>query len=167
MYQWYRRSAVCFAYLSDVSSVEADFEHDGDIDQSHVQSQSSFERARWFTRGWCLQELLAPRNMHFYNKHWEYIGSKDSLGSLISTGTGIDEDSFVIPDLSVLSVAYRMSWAACRQTTRPEDIAYCLLGIFNINMPLLYGEGEEKAFFRLQEEILKNSDDQSLLAWTP
>ncbi|PMD13092.1 HET-domain-containing protein, partial [Hyaloscypha hepaticicola] len=162
MYQWYRKSAVCYAYLSGVDSVEEDFLSDRVIDQGH----SSFDKARWFTRGWCLQELLAPRNMQFYNMHWEYIGSKNSLKERISTITHIDEDGLFIPDLSVLSVAERMSWAAHRQTTREEDIAYCLLGIFNINMPLLYGEGQTRAFGRLQEEIMKRTEDHSILAWS-
>jgi hypothetical protein len=162
MYQWYRNAAVCFAYLSDVSAVKADFDP-GNLAQS--SRKSSFNTARWFTRGWCLQELLAPRNMYFYNRHWERIGSKNSLKSHISHITGIDEYGLFIPDLTVLSVAHRMSWAARRHTTRPEDIAYCLLGIFNINMPLLYGEGQVKAFGRLQEEIIQRTDDHSIFAW--
>ena len=165
MYQWYRQSSVCFAYLYDVYSVEEDFLPDRIIDQGHFHRKQYFHWARWFTRGWCLQELLAPRNMQFYNKHWAYIGSKYSLKNSISTVTGIDEYGLFIPDLSVLSVAHRMSWAAHRQTTRPEDIAYCLLGIFNINMPLLYGEGELRAFGRLQEEIMRRTEDHSIFAW--
>jgi hypothetical protein len=162
MYQWYQKSAVCYAYLSDVDSVEKEFLSDRIIDHGH----SSFDKARWFSRGWCLQELLAPRNMQFYNIRWEYIGSKHSLKERISTITHIDEYGLFIPDLSVLSVAERMSWAAHRQTTRQEDIAYCLLGIFNINMPLLYGEGQTRAFGRLQEEIMKRTEDHSIPAWS-
>jgi uncharacterized protein YerC len=159
MYQWYRKSAVCYAYLSDVCSDEEDL-------LSNSGRWWSFGNARWFSRGWCLQELLAPRNMQFYNSHWEYIGSKHSLKERISTITHIDEYGLFIPDLSVLSVGERMSWAAGRQTTRPEDIAYCLLGIFNINMPLLYGEGQAKAFGRLQEEIMRRTEDHSIFAWS-
>jgi hypothetical protein len=162
MYQWYRQSAVCYAYLSDVDCFEGKFISDGVIGQGH----SSFDKARWFTRGWCLQELLAPRNMQFYNRRWDYIGSKHSLKERISAITHIDEYGLFIPDLSVLSVAQRMSWAARRQTTRPEDIAYCLLGIFNINMPLLYGEGQARAFGRLQEEIMRSTEDHSIFAWS-
>jgi hypothetical protein len=165
MYQWYRQSSVCYAYLCDVYSVEEDFLLDRIIDQGHFHCKPSFHGVKWFTRGWCLQELLAPRNMQFYNKHWAYIGSKYSLKTPISMETRIDEYGLFIPDLSVLSVAYRMSWAARRQTTRPEDIAYCLLGIFNINMPLLYGEGEIRAFGRLQEEIMRRTEDHSIFAW--
>jgi hypothetical protein len=163
MYQWYRQSSVCYAYLYDVCSVEEDFLPDKVIDQGHFDV---FSRARWFTRGWCLQELLAPRNMQFYNADWKYIGSKHSLKKPISMVTGIDEYGMFIPDLSVLSVAHRMSWAAHRKTTRPEDIAYCLLGIFNINMPLLYGEGQVRAFARLQEEIMRRTEDHSMFAWS-
>jgi hypothetical protein len=129
--------------------------------------------SRWFTRGWTLQELIAPGNVIFYSKSWDKLGTRESLASSISEktkiGKGILTDSkpgAIQYTLSSRSVANRMSWAALRETTRPEDIAYCLLGIFDVNMPLLYGEGEKKAFHRLQEEILKNSDDQSLLAWT-
>ena len=161
MYQWYQQAAVCYAYLFDVTSVESDFLSEKAIDQGHL----SFDRARWFTRGWCLQELLAPRNMQFYNVYWDYIGSKNSLKERISTITHIDEYGLFIPDLSVLSVAHRMSWAAGRETTRPEDIAYCLLGIFNINMPLIYGEGQARAFGRLQEEIMSRTEDHSIFAW--
>lgn len=68
--------------------------------------------------------------------------------------------------LSQWSIAQRISWAARRQTTRKEDQAYCLLGLFGVNMPLLYGEGD-RAFIRLQEEIIKLSDDHSILAFAP
>ncbi|KAF2425278.1 HET-domain-containing protein [Tothia fuscella] len=166
MYQWYRQSAVCYAYLSDVSAVEDDFVGYQAMDEDDHPGRSSFRLARWWNRGWCLQELLAPRNMQFFNKNWEYIGSKHDLKTHISKVTGIDEYGLFIPDLSVLSVAHRMSWAARRQCTRPEDIAYCLLGIFNINMPLLYGEGQVRAFGRLQEEIMRQTEDHSIFAWS-
>jgi hypothetical protein len=124
-------------------------------------------RCKWFTRGWCLQELIAPRNVRFYNNRWECIGSKldTYLRVLVSRISKIDEA--VLADastLSMFSVAQKMSWAAHRETTKPEDIAYCLLGIFDVNIPLLYGEGQ-KAFMRLQEEIIKRSNDLSLFAW--
>jgi heterokaryon incompatibility protein (HET) len=166
MYQWYRQSSVCYAYLCDVYSVEEDFLPDTMVDQEEYLRRFSFNKAHWFTRGWCLQELLAPRNMQFYNARWEFIGSKFSLKKSISRVTGIDEYGLFIPDLSVLSIAHRMSWAAGRQTSRPEDIAYCLLGIFNINMPLLYGEGQRRAFIRLQEEIMRRTEDHSIFAWS-
>lgn len=166
MYEWYRQSAVCYAYLFDAFCVEDDFLPNKSVDQEQLERRSSFDEARWFTRGWCLQELLSPRNMQFFNKNWEFIGSKHSLKTPISIVTGIDEYGLFIPDLSVLSVAHRMTWAARRQTTRPEDIAYCLLGIFNINMPLLYGEGQVRAFGRLQEEIMRRIEDHSIFAWS-
>jgi hypothetical protein len=168
MYQWYRQSAVCFACLSDVSCCEDDFGPEI-IDNPYQQESgpiSTFYSARWFTRGWCLQELLAPRNMQFFNMNWDYIGSKRGLKTHISLATDIDAYSLFVPDLSVLSVAYRMTWAAPRKTTREEDIAYCLLGIFNINMPLLYGEGQLRAYGRLQEEIMRRTEDHSMFAWS-
>ncbi|KAE8442492.1 hypothetical protein EG329_003273 [Mollisiaceae sp. DMI_Dod_QoI] len=137
MFHWYRRADVCFVYLSNLSP-------NSNID-------NCLPHCRWFTRGWCLQELIAPRVVKFFNNCWQHIGDKSStrLEQLISHITKID--GAVLSDASLLptlSVAQKMSWASRRVTTRPEDIAYCLLGIFEINMLMLYGEGE-KAFLRL------------------
>ena len=146
MFRWYSNAAICYAYLSDV----------------HVASDQMF-LSRWFTRGWTLQELLAPKSVQFFSSTWEFIGSKQSLSQKIANTTGIDEATLLNPTaLSSASVARRMAWAAKRQTSRTEDVAYCLMGLFDVNMPLLYGEGE-KAFIRLQEEIIKENDDHSLL----
>ena len=120
--------------------------------------------SEWFTRGWTLQELVAPRIVHFYSQDWLYLGEKLRLASTLSRITGIDEASLLGGDLRRVGIARRMSWASSRITSRKEDLAYCLLGIFGVNMPLLYGEGD-KAFVRLQEEILKITDDQSIFAW--
>ncbi|KAI0849025.1 HET-domain-containing protein [Daldinia vernicosa] len=148
MFAWYRDSSVCYAYLHDAQA-ETD----------------TFAESRWFTRGWTLQELLAPSKVLFFDHGWTMLGDKSGLAEVISSITRIHIDA--LRDRSTMhsySIAQRMSWAADRQTTRPEDIAYCLLGIFDINMPLLYGEGS-KAFTRLQREIIKVSDDQSILVW--
>ncbi|KAJ5710487.1 HET-domain-containing protein [Penicillium malachiteum] len=124
----------------------------------------SFAKSRWFTRGWTLQELIAPKTSF----SWLKTGRCYFLGvgcPTISVGSLVGERNSVSLSkaLGSLGIAERMSWASNRSTTRKEDEAYSLLGLFGINMPLLYGEGES-AFIRLQEEILKNSDDQSLLA---
>ena len=119
----------------------------------------------WFSRGWTLQELIAPSSVIFYDSSWMEIGTKSSLQDIITKATKIPADMLVgYANLNDYSVAQKMSWASRRKTTRVEDIAYCLMGIFQVNMPMLYGEGR-RAFFRLQEEILKNSDDHSLFAW--
>ncbi|KAI0005782.1 HET-domain-containing protein [Xylariaceae sp. FL0662B] len=150
MYAWYQDSEVCYAYLNDV--------------ESHPQS-GAFAQSRWFTRGWTLQELLAPTSVIFFSKDWRVLGSRKDLATMISEITRIHIGALVDREtVQEYSIAQRMSWAADRETTREEDIAYCLLGIFDINMPLLYGEGM-KAFARLQQEIIKVSDDQSILAW--
>ena len=154
MFQWYKSSAVCYAFLSDVLTHKSDNTVEEEIKSS-----------AWFTRGWTLQELIAPPNVTFYNRRWEYLGTKETLCMLLSSRTGIDRAilSKEVP-LFRRSIAQRMSWASKRTTTRVEDIAYCLLGIFDGAMPLLYGE-REQAFLRLQEEILKKSHDHSLFAW--
>ncbi|KAH9224649.1 heterokaryon incompatibility protein-domain-containing protein, partial [Leptodontidium sp. 2 PMI_412] len=147
MYRWYQEAAVCYGFLAD------------------VPSRATFSGSRWFTRGWTLQELIAPSTMIFLDEGWKVMGSKTSLGRDIEDCTGIPagilsgEDDF-----ETFSIAQRMSWAAKRTTSRIEDRTYSLLGIFGINMPLIYGE-RENAFIRLQEEIMKASDDQSLFAW--
>ncbi|CAF9924125.1 hypothetical protein IMSHALPRED_006114 [Imshaugia aleurites] len=152
MYRWYAEARVCYAYLADVDSAG----------QSKSSLMSRIGRSRWFTRGWTLQELLAPITVVFYDKAWVEIGTKSSLLDKISEITGIKHQHMFEPLKA--SVAAKMSWASGRTTTRLEDIAYSLMGLFEVNMPLLYGEGS-KAFTRLQHEIVKISDDESIFAW--
>ncbi|KAI0648561.1 heterokaryon incompatibility protein-domain-containing protein, partial [Trametes meyenii] len=154
MYTWYSLAAVCYAYLQDVSN-------DGDP----RAPGSQFRACRWFTRGWTLQELIAPRIVIFCSAEWETLGTKDSLGITIQEITGVGADVLVHSrPLSSVSVSSRMSWAADRITRRKEHEAYCLMGIFGVNMPTIYGEGR-RAFVRLQEQILKEIPDQSIFAW--
>lgn len=153
MFRWYHDAVVCYVYLSDVA--------DEDIVES---ASSSFAESRWFTRGWTLQELLAPACVRFYGGSWGLLGTRDSLVRIIRIATGIPETILKGGQLRDTSIAQRMSWASSRVTSRREDIAYCLLGLFEVNMPLLYGEGE-KAFIRLQEEIVKTTSDDSIFAW--
>lgn len=148
MFKWYEQAGVCYTYLADLPL--------------NAMLDISLPGCRWFMRGWCLQELLAPKDLRLYDSEWNYIGSKGALKGLISSITTIDEDVLVGGRLlSSIPIARRMSWAAKRETKREEDIAYCLLGIFDVNMPMLYGEGS-KAFIRLQEEIIKESNDLSI-----
>jgi hypothetical protein len=126
---------------------------------------SAMFRSRWFSRGWTLQELLAPTDLVFYSADWQKLGTKHHLVDELSSEVGIDRKALQPSRLESFSVASRMSWVSQRNTTRKEDLAYCLLGIFDVNMPLLYGEGGVKAFIRLQEEIIKACDDRSLFAW--
>ena len=170
MYAWYGRSSKCYAYLSDFSCSTDD--HTSESCQKHSSAvcdriHTRFWESRWFRRGWTLQELLAPFNVDFYDRNWQYVGDKLDLAQKISEATGIDEQFIIDCDsISRASVAARMSWASRRFTTRLEDQAYCLMGLFDVNMPLLYGEGC-KAFLRLQHEITRSSDDESLFAWHP
>ena len=130
--------------------------------QIHFQS---FAKSRWFTRGWTLQELIAPKSVIFYSQCWLEIGTRSSLRSIITKIARIHDKALGGSNaVQTFSIAQKMSWASTRQTTRIEDLAYSLMGIFKVNMPMLYGEGA-RAFFRLQEEIIKKSDDQSIFAW--
>lgn len=153
MYRWYQESEVCYAYLEDISSID-----------SSKTWRKKFGNCRWFTRGWTLQELIAPSSVIFLSREWTEFGTKNSLHEDISDVTGINSEILLGGDVRKMSVAQRMSWASKRVTTRIEDEAYCLMGIFDVNMPMLYGEGE-RAFIRLQEEIMRNSDDHSIFAW--
>lgn len=161
MFQWYQRAEVCYAYLIDVSDCPGGHTH------AYYQGWlSTFKTSKWFTRGWTLQELIAPRRLVFYATSWTSVGRREALALDIEAQTGIPYHVLFDPmTLPATSVAQKMSWAARRQTHRPEDRAYCLMGLFGVNMPMLYGEGE-KAFVRLQEEIIKTSDDMSVFAWT-
>lgn len=161
MFGWYRQSRVCYAYLSDFKLDTAD----GSSQQD--QFEAAFRQCRWFTRGWCLQELLALRYIRFFNHKWQEIGAKGSLGRLISDITGVPEAVLIVPpkkDIQEFPIAARISWIGNRQTTRIEDMSYSLLGILSVNMPMLYGEGG-KAFLGLQEEIIKKYNDLSIFAW--
>jgi len=154
MYQYYEGSHVCIAYLSDVSSRE-----------DPRDLRSCFRDSKWFKRGWTLQELLAPSYVVLLDEDWTEVGTRWSLRDVISVITSIPVRVFEGDDIYDFSIAQRMSWAAFRETTRPEDMAYCLMGIFGVNMPPIYGEGGDKAFMRLQQEIIRISDDRSIFAW--
>ncbi|KAK4207909.1 heterokaryon incompatibility protein-domain-containing protein [Rhypophila decipiens] len=199
MFAWYRQADICFAFL-------------GDVNDTNSAVKATVEGSRWFTRGWTLQELVAPRQVIFFDSQWKEIGRREpdgevnnsafldmlgratripssllcrdaagpcSLGGLYQkanekqhpmrlyhgTCQGCSrKDTLPMFLRDRFSNAQKMSWAARRVTTRREDQAYCMLGLFCVNMPLLYGEGEA-AFIRLQEEILRKSDDPSLLAF--
>ena len=134
--------------------------------------ERAFCASKWFTRGWTLQELLVPDHIYFIDRSWgKILGDKKALSDLIGRITQIDlivlTESFEMHGRlrRHYSVAKRMSWASRRVCTRGEDVAYCLMGIFEVNMPLLYGEGKAFAFRRLQLEIMKNSNDESIFAW--
>ena len=158
MFAWYQSAGVCYAYLEDV-------QHGGHRGGYRVW-KDDFAESRWFKRGWTLQELLAPKKVLFFGKGWKQLGTKASLVRTIEKATGIDRRTLLEPALiPKASVARRMSWAADRATTRPEDTAYCLMAIFGVKMMPLYGEGGENAFLRLQRNIIERTDDQTLFAW--
>ncbi|KAF2248967.1 HET-domain-containing protein [Trematosphaeria pertusa] len=150
MFRWYQEAETCFAFLSDVT----------------WDPLNSLHQSRWFTRGWTLQELIAPKNVAFFNSDWTLFGTKASLTSELAFKTGIPR-GILLHEITLddVPVAARMSWASMRETTREEDLAYCLLGLFDIHMPMLYGEGR-KAFLRLQEEIMRRTADMSIFLWT-
>ena len=149
MFRWYRNAAKCYVYLSDVSI--GDFSQD--IQFSQLPYESAFKQSRWFTRGWTLQELLAPLSVEFFSREGKRLGDKKSLELQIHETTGITVRALQGYLLSEFSIMERMSWAAKRETSIEEDQAYCLLGIFDVHLPLIYGEGMENAFRRLRSEI--------------
>ncbi|KAK1758916.1 vegetative incompatibility protein HET-E-1 [Echria macrotheca] len=172
MFAWYRRAARCYVYLEDVV----------------LPDDHALEQSKWFTRGWTLQELLAPTQVFFYDQTWTYIGRKISSSTTPSSSkqppgpakspadqrflariasiTHIPPSVLESPDgFASECTAKKMSWAASRATTRPEDLAYCLMGLFDVNLPILYGEGLRHAFRRLQLEIMAKTTDHSIFAW--
>ncbi|CAO2650924.1 Nn.00g092210.m01.CDS01 [Neocucurbitaria sp. VM-36] len=157
MYKWYWEAEICYAYLSDYQNVT----------NGAGSSGSGIGRSRWFYRGWTLQELLAPVVVEFYDWNWVRIGTKSGLIAHIEQATRIDR-SFLLDRqmIKTACVATKFGWAARRETTRPEDIAYCLLGLMDVKMPMLYGEGS-KAFYRLQLEVLQQTRDHTIFAWEP
>jgi hypothetical protein len=147
MFCWYRDAAKCYVYLSDVSA-RADYKNS----QTLPSWESAFRNSRWFTRGWTIQELLAPKSVQFFSRDEELLGDKKILEQQIHEITGIPVAALRGASLSEFGVDERLQWAENRKTQKKEDKAYCLLGIFNVFMPLMYGEGEN-AFVRLKVEI--------------
>ncbi|KIH91965.1 het domain containing protein [Sporothrix brasiliensis 5110] len=180
MFAWYRDAEVCYVFMKDVvvpgedgnpmplvTPGETPPPPPGGLKKylADPTVRRAFKSSAWFTRGWTLQELLAPAKVLFFSYEWLPLATKETEGSLISDITDIDRTYIKRPDyVSTASVARRMSWMAKRRTTRIEDTAYCLLGLFGIHMALLYGEGH-RAFLRLQEEIIRVSDDQTIFCW--
>ncbi|KAK3368657.1 heterokaryon incompatibility protein-domain-containing protein [Podospora didyma] len=159
MFRWYSNAARCIVFLADVEIMP----YKGDDRIVSEKLWADLQASRWLTRGWTLQELLAPRHVEFFDKNGGRIGDPDSLNFSISAATRISHDELHPDGWQKANIARKMSWAARRQTTRVGDIAYYLLSLFNAKMPPLYGEGE-RAFLRLQEEILKESNDLPILA---
>lgn len=194
MYEYYKQAKHCYAYLDDYPMTKSMSPGDGCVhysgdpqlprDMSPTTTEADvckdcFRRCHWLSRGWTLQEMLAPRTVKFYDRDWNYIGSVGRMPTSLETDHQQEHLEDVISGITHIpldyirrqkavtsaSVAQRFSWASERQTSKEEDMAYCLLGLFDVHMPLLYGEGSKKAFMRLQEEIMKRSDDQSMFAW--
>lgn len=164
MYRWYRDSIHCYVYMEDVETRDVLRERRSQEAKWH----DAFQHSRWFTRGWTLQELLAPRSIHFYGRNGRLLGDKNSLEAEICNTTGIDPRALRGEPLSTFSIEERFSWATERQTSRSEDAAYSLLGLFDVSMPVIYGEGKRKAMNRLRSAIKDHGDQkQSGTSRTP
>ncbi|KAF2447900.1 HET-domain-containing protein [Karstenula rhodostoma CBS 690.94] len=142
MFRWYQNSEKCYVYLADVYISE----YNADI--------RCFQKSWWFTRGWTLQELLAPTCVEFFTADAQLIGDRDTLSSAIIKATGIPDDALRGYPLYLFTITERLSWTMHRSTKREEDSAYSLLGIFDVHMPLIYGEGSDRAFSRVLHEAV-------------
>jgi hypothetical protein len=149
MFRWYRKAAKCYVYLADVST---------------KHWEAAFENSRWFTRGWTLQELIAPPLVEFFCSNGNRLGNKKSLKWQLYKITGIPVSALQGNPLSECSFDERILCAKIRETKREEDKAYSLLGIFDISMPVIYGEGKEKAFRRLIREWKYRLEDLSTIS---
>lgn len=159
MFKWYQQAELCVVYMHDVDLLAGD-PADGDDSLS-----ARLEQSEWFTRGWTLQELLAPRDHVFLDRNWQRLGTRDELSGILHEITKIKPSYYGNANgIRSAPVAERMSWLSLRTTSRIEDMAYCVLGVFDVNMTMLYGEGA-KAFIRLQKEIIQNIDDESIFVW--
>ncbi|TFK82484.1 HET-domain-containing protein [Polyporus arcularius HHB13444] len=154
MFRYYALSRICYGYLRDVPNSSC-----------YIDAPEAFVRSVWFMRGWTLQELIAPRFFLFLSQSWSILGSKADFAEVIEAWIYIPATLLRFHNAHTeFSIAQRMSWFGRRETTRLEDEAYCLLGLFDIHMSPLYGEGMN-AFRRLQEEIMKQSTDTTLFGW--
>ncbi|CAN9307677.1 unnamed protein product [Alternaria alternata] len=157
MFRWYHAATRCYVLLTDVLSAELAT----DCVLGIQVWQEEFRRSRWFTRGWTLQELLAPRVVSFYSGDWAHLGDRYNLKQLIHEITNIPCPALAGAPLDAFGVEERLSWSSERQTTREEDKAYSLLGIFGIFTFLNYGEGETNAFKRLRKAIAEDLQEPS------
>ena len=149
MFRWYCVSAKCYVLLADVPTADVDTTDP----RLPLPWESAFRRSRWFERGWTLQELIAPKSVEFFSKDWEFLGDKQSLERYICEITRIPSKALRGSPLAEFSITERMSWAETRKTTYEEDIVYSLLGIFDVYMSLIYGEGRDNARGRLEEAV--------------
>jgi hypothetical protein len=147
MFRWYQNAVVCYVYLSDVS---------GTVPTS---TDVEFHKSRWFTRGWTLQELLAPTSVQFFTRDEVRLGDKIALREQLAEITGISPKALQANNLTHFGIEERFSWAHSRQTKREEDEAYSLLGIFDVQMPLIYGEGRHGAKRRLRR-VIKEAENE-------
>jgi hypothetical protein len=158
MFCYYQRASKCYVYLSDVQVPD----EVTDAQAFRITWEDAFRRSRWFTRGWTLQELLAPPTVEFFSKDGKRLGSKISLEQEIHEITQIPIAALRGQSLIEFGVEERMSWAARRTTTFKEDEVYCLLGIFRVFLPLIYGEGKAYATLRLREEVQRRQEGQGI-----
>ncbi|KAH8886973.1 HET-domain-containing protein, partial [Thozetella sp. PMI_491] len=147
MFRWYQNAKTCYVILSDISVPDA-----ADIYRQNSW-EPSFKKSKWFTRGWTLQELIAPESVEFFSSEGHFLGSKRSLEHLIREITSLPAKVLQNRSLDEFSVSERMKWATNRTTTEPEDSIYCLLGILNVFVIPSYGEGRDNALNRLQDEL--------------
>ena len=160
MFRWYQRADKCYVYLQDVQSKSSAKDH-----RPSSQWKTAFRASRWFTRGWTLQELVAPSSVEFFSADGARLGDKGSLKQTIHEVTGIPIEALSSSDMSKFNVSERFSWAENRQTTREEDGAYCLLGIVGCYLPLIYGEGKESALKRLKKEMQGGERLAQIRSW--
>ncbi|KAI1754868.1 heterokaryon incompatibility protein-domain-containing protein [Xylaria castorea] len=190
MFRWYQNAGICYAYLEDVDTskvldcpdlVNGTFPMNSDLDDvasednvadptslSHMALKAFLRKAKWFTRGWTLQELLAPPYLIFVDRAWRRIGTRENWADEIKAASRIEArylTSFNPTDFTSCSIAIRLSWASYRETTVEEDETYSLLGLFGISLPLIYGEGRLRAFNRLQRELITVYNDDPIFAW--
>ncbi|KAF9472272.1 hypothetical protein BDN70DRAFT_998245 [Pholiota conissans] len=147
MYKWYEDSSICITYLAESSSI-TDMANDS-----------------WFTRGWTLQELIAPYTLKFYDRNWNQLTSSsndkshEGVQDQIKLATSITTGELALHYMPNHPISRRMQWAAKRRVTRDEDTAYSLMGIFDVSMSIAYGEGTGLAFSRLLKEIINTTKD--------
>lgn len=155
MFRWYHGSKRCYVHLADVSLLVDNHAADGEeaVSLTADDWEQEFRKSRWFTRGWTLQELLAPPEVEFFSAEGRLLGTKKTLVSILHSVSRIPLTVLNGASLSRISIVERFRWTRTRKTKKPEDKAYCLIGLFDISIPLIYGEGQKAAMYRLGRAI--------------
>ncbi|KAJ8519460.1 hypothetical protein ONZ45_g3573 [Pleurotus djamor] len=191
MWKWYQNAYICIVHLSNTNLKLPSYPANSSVSPTGPRRRGDSKRKQlkedpWFRRGWTLPELLAPKRIKFYLGDWtkmdQRVGRRFDICRVQEEGFDFGAeyvqflrlvaDAATVPVCAVKQFSLRthsapevFHWISKRITTRPEDLSYCLMGMLDIHIPIIYGEGHENAFYRLQSACLQSSPSRLIFHW--